>query len=1490
MIVTFYSFKGGVGRSMALANVAEILADWGYRVIICDWDLEAPGLERYMTSLEYYLASGTNDEERKKAYEQSQREAVEYQSRPGLMDLLVEYKKTMTRPPLEVRQRVRQEAGGAGDYFEKSFEKVGGLYLRRPSTYAFPVSTHRPRPGSLRLLTAGGRKDYASYAEVVRSFSWEEFYGEWAGDSYIEFFRGDLVREADVVLVDSRTGVTEHGGVATHHLPDMVVIVSAANQMNIEGTQWMAAKLSDPELRESRGGRNLHVLPLPSRIEQTAEKTDLVTFQAEFLRDFGRYAPLHDGADAKEFYLAVEIPYIPFYSFKERIVAREEDEKRAANLYKSYKAVARHIVNQGVAAGLLEAKAKRAQPLGGAHTTPERAVKVPHAPVLLSYSDSAREAAEVLAEGLRAANVVVVVTPASRPAAAGDAGQGSPQAEAVQPAGHIFLAGREGFGPRLGAELCDAFRQCALRPNDFRLLTLLAHGTSPKVLPPYAAGLKPFELPESFDESSTSLFLRLVAELSSAVVPAQENALPYLGFEHFDEGQARFFFGRDAEVAELVGMLGETPRGHFRWLHIEGPNGSGKTSLARAGLVPAIRRGLVQGAPAEWKVAHLTLAKDLTECLTKALHDPSLGETPSELQARLAGGRGLGEVIRGLTPPGHAFLLVVDNLEILFDGEVKPEEAESFLGQLRSAAGEPGLPFYLVTTLHGDYAGRLGQFVPPGAAQHYRLGRMDEAALTQAVNGPAKLGGLVLEEGLLERIVSEVSELEEPLALFGPLVRGLWEKRTGNLLTHGAYQKLGGVRGLLLQQADALANDLAPPQVERMRRVAVELALSGSAAAGLMRPGSGFSITYEEALAAAGGDQEARSLLDRLLAPPRLLVLDDGRVSLLHESLAREWGRLRDWVAGSSLLFERREAIAARALAADDSFRRAAASWENGGRGDGRLLLSGRALSEAKSILRSKPDGLSDAEREFIRLSSSRVQRRRLMVAGAVLAGALALGFLYYARRTVNIQTAGSAFETGMAKLRENRAEALKEFNTAVELDPTSHDAYYQRGRILAEEGRLDLAAADFEKATSLKPDFADAYRDYALTLERANNYEAAIKPWNEYVRLTNSAEAYLRRGSANAELGRRGEALRDFDEAIKLDANLAEAYNARANVYRDAKNLNLSLADYSRAVELKGDYAEAYNNRGYAYAGAQPPHYEDAVDDYSRAIELKPDYAEAYFNRGAAYLRLDKYEPALGDFNRAIALDPRAARAFSGRCEVNLKFKKDLDAAEADCKKAIEINPSLPEAFVSLGQVYAAKDAAATAARQGPNVPAQEDYNARAVESYSKALELDPELTEVYLYRGEAYKKRERAKAVADLLKFLSLTGDAELETRARRSLKELAYQTPASKTTVSLYTPPEDNEFLIDAIRDDLTRLGYTVTVIPTADVPHEESDVRYFQPEDEQRAREVEKVIVDAIGRQGYSFTFPSVNGLLRYGRTRRVAFGTVEVRLPAVSSAR
>jgi uncharacterized protein YjbI with pentapeptide repeats len=318
MVVTFYSFKGGVGRSLALINVAEILADAGYRTVVCDWDLEAPGLERYV----YDDGELTQQLKRER----------------GIIDLLQGYKERLSDATA---------ARSAEEFLQA---------LERPSNLLVPIDSKRRRAGSVALLTAGQRSPEDAdrrYTIAVQEFDWTEFYEKWAGGSWLEFFRKDLESGSEIILVDSRTGVTEHSGVCTHHLADIVVLLSASNDLNINGTVWMADKLVQPELAALRRidgvERGLTVLPVAARIEQTSQKNELTQFRSVFASKLVPYAPEW----ARPHAIRLEIPYVPFYSFTERVVAREAPEERHREMYESYMRLASAIVRAGTVTGLL---------------------------------------------------------------------------------------------------------------------------------------------------------------------------------------------------------------------------------------------------------------------------------------------------------------------------------------------------------------------------------------------------------------------------------------------------------------------------------------------------------------------------------------------------------------------------------------------------------------------------------------------------------------------------------------------------------------------------------------------------------------------------------------------------------------------------------------------------------------------------------------------------------------------------------------------------------------------------------------------------------------------------------------------------------------------------------------------------------------------------------------------------------------------------------
>ncbi len=168
-VITFYSYKGGVGRSMALANVAALSAKWGKRVLVIDWDLEAPGIESF------FEADTTG-------IRGTQLSAARV-STPGIVDLILAFE---AKQPIAWRDCV---------------------IAVRPFDEMSPIS-----------LISAGRND-ANYTNNVRAVDWAKLFAHFDFAYYLESLRSEWISEFDFVLIDSRTGLTDSGGVCTIHLP-----------------------------------------------------------------------------------------------------------------------------------------------------------------------------------------------------------------------------------------------------------------------------------------------------------------------------------------------------------------------------------------------------------------------------------------------------------------------------------------------------------------------------------------------------------------------------------------------------------------------------------------------------------------------------------------------------------------------------------------------------------------------------------------------------------------------------------------------------------------------------------------------------------------------------------------------------------------------------------------------------------------------------------------------------------------------------------------------------------------------------------------------------------------------------------------------------------------------------------------------------------------------------------------------------------------------
>ncbi len=374
MIYTLYSYKGGVGRSMALANLAECFFEKGLRVIMIDWDLEAPGLEAY-----FYPHAEDNSATNKLA---------QVSARPGLINMLQEYQEKFPELARPRSSAMAPEALAPGDREKRSYEidesaRITKEFLKgltsipehlRPVRFASGVQAETSAPVSfsdliersmtpleqylqlihesgtakLWLLTAGARaaENFAEYASSVQDFDWLEFLAASNGKEYLEWFRNKLASIADVVLIDSRTGVTEMGGVCTRQMADAVVSFCAPNFQNLDGVARVAGALETAAAKKARYDRDLHVMVIPTRIDDFesgllqqfsndfSSKMEVQAFIPEPLRDLDR--PMWN----------LQVPYIPQYNYREQRVigpGAALPDPPTQKLIQAYRKIAVHL-------------------------------------------------------------------------------------------------------------------------------------------------------------------------------------------------------------------------------------------------------------------------------------------------------------------------------------------------------------------------------------------------------------------------------------------------------------------------------------------------------------------------------------------------------------------------------------------------------------------------------------------------------------------------------------------------------------------------------------------------------------------------------------------------------------------------------------------------------------------------------------------------------------------------------------------------------------------------------------------------------------------------------------------------------------------------------------------------------------------------------------------------------------------------------------------
>lgn len=453
-----------------------------------------------------------------------------------------------------------------------------------------------------------------------------------------------------------------------------------------------------------------------------------------------------------------------------------------------------------------------------------------------------------------------------------------------------------------------------------------------------------------------------------AAVETGELTNPYKGLRAFEEGDSKDFFGRERLVHELVGRFAASGVSS-RCLVIVGPSGSGKSSVVRAGLIPALRAGAIPGS-STWFSTTMTPGPDPFPSLEAALRRVAMNPPHSLLAQLRDGPRGILRSLRGcLGSDEDRILLVVDQFEEVFTSAA--DVANDFLGAMSVAVEDPASPLRLVITLRADYYHRPLEhpdFAPILDRAAVNVTPLSGDEMEQAIAEPARRAGLDFEPGLVSRIAAEATGQPSPLPLLQYTLSELFDRREGTRLTLGAYEELGGLSGAVATRAEALYETAGPGQRAATRRVFGRMTNPGAEAADLRR---------RVIIADFGQDPDVDWVLERYGAA-RLVTFDrdvstrEPTVEVAHEALLREWPRLAEWLRDDTEVLRAADAVAV-----------AANIWVDGGRAPADLYRGGR-LESAVDLTISAPDRLRPVDIEFIEASRQavnaehRAEQRRL--------------------------------------------------------------------------------------------------------------------------------------------------------------------------------------------------------------------------------------------------------------------------------------------------------------------------------------------------------------------------------------------------------------------------------------------------------------------------------------------------------------------------------
>lgn len=772
----------------------------------------------------------------------------------------------------------------------------------------------------------------------------------------------------------------------------------------------------------------------------------------------------------------------------------------------------------------------------------------------------------------------------------------------------------------------------------------------------FLAAFQSFQTTDAFESQIEKLLRDWLAEhvLADRPVlwPIETKGSPFRGLEAFDARHAVVFFGRARDVSRATDRLKAAAAAGTPFLLLLGASGSGKSSMARAGLVPRVTTPGVVPAVDAWRVAVMRPGAGATpiDALAEALFErgeseassalPELAEgdhrTPQELGALLRGAAAaVRPVERALDRVGEAqrarggfdrpvrvdLLLVVDQLDDLFASNVADVDRAQFAKLLAAliATGRVWVVATLRAALYEPFLEEEALKALKDSGADYDLAAPGPAELADIVRKPAEAAALTFERNaagvsLDERLLADAAGADTlPLLQF--TLQRLFEERQvadgETRLTFAAYEALGGLDGAIDQAAERALAILGEAEIGALPRLLRQIAIPvRDSTSGV--PGQSALTIRSTPLNEAAPNPAGQRLVDALVEARILLSAKEGDIAsvrLAHQRVLESWKRAREIVRSNADFFRIRSEI-------EEQRHR----WEERGRKAELLLPAGLPLAEAETIVGRHGDELAPETRAFVAASSARARlRQRLTAAAAAVFAVVAI-----AASVLGVLAYRAQQQAQAERMRaEHNYAAAKTAVNQLTFDVVQGLSQIEGMRIETISHILDTVRRTVDGLAAMNPGDRE--------LE-----------WIRMVMFNKFANIYRLAGD-------RVRALAASNEALAIVRGLAAREPDRA--------------DTARALAMTLEGVGDIKRDGGDVAGARQV-FEEALAIYRRLLAQAPDNPDLLQGASAILDRIGDFKAAAGDttgtreaFEESLAIRRRLAQSDPN----NVEFQRNL-------------------------------------------------------------------------------------------------------------------------------------------------------------------------------------------------------------------------------------